>query len=92
MNFAPVSGSDALPLEHAALTEPCCVACNSVVGKTRIQPVDRVLVIEPETIGILCAAVAILCGGDVAVLGLPSDAARFEVVKQADYTPLTTPR
>ncbi|MCP4885136.1 MAG: zinc-binding dehydrogenase [Rubripirellula sp.] len=80
---------DALPLEHAALTEPCCVAYNSVVGNTRIQPGDRVLVIGPGTIGILCAAVAKLCGGDVAVLGLPADAARFEVVKQYGCTPLT---
>ncbi len=80
---------DNLPLEHAALTEPCCVAYNSVVGNTRIQPGDRVLVIGPGTIGILCAAVARLCGGDVGVLGLPSDTARFEVVKQYGCTPLT---
>ncbi|MGI9472125.1 MAG: zinc-binding dehydrogenase [Rubripirellula sp.] len=80
---------DGLPLEHAALTEPCCVAYNSVVGNSRINPGDRVLVIGPGTIGILCAAVAKLCGGDVAVLGLESDQARFEVVKQYGCTPLT---
>lgn len=80
---------DALPLEHAALTEPCCVAYNTVVGNTRIQPGDRVLVIGPGTIGILCAAVAKLCGGDVAILGLPSDHARFKVAEQYGCTTLT---
>ncbi|MEM8668557.1 MAG: zinc-binding dehydrogenase [Planctomycetota bacterium] len=78
-----------LALEHAALTEPCCVAYNSVVGNTRIEPGDRVLVIGPGTIGILCAAVAKLCGGDVAVLGLESDSARFQVARQYGCTTLT---
>jgi alcohol dehydrogenase/L-iditol 2-dehydrogenase len=80
---------DAVPLEHAALTEPCCVAYNSVVGNSRIAPGDRVLVIGPGTIGILCAAMARLCGGDVAILGLPGDQARFEVARQYGCTPLT---
>jgi L-iditol 2-dehydrogenase len=80
---------DGLSLDHAALTEPCCVAYNSVVGNSRIAPGDRVLVIGPGTIGILCAAMAKLCGGDVAILGLESDTARFEVAKQYGCTPLT---
>lgn len=80
---------EGLPLEHAALTEPCCVAYNSVVGNSRISPGDRVLVIGPGTIGILCAAVAKLCGGDVAILGLESDATRFKIAKQYGCTPLT---
>jgi alcohol dehydrogenase/L-iditol 2-dehydrogenase len=78
-----------LPLEHAALTEPCCVAYNSVVGNSRISPGDRVLVIGPGTIGILCAAVARLCGAEVALLGLESDASRFEIAKKYGCTPLT---
>lgn len=80
---------DGLPLDHAALTEPCCVAYNSVVGNSRIAPGDRVLVIGPGTIGILCAAMAKLCGGDVAILGLASDEKRFEVAKQYGCTTLT---
>ena len=81
---------ESLSLDHAALTEPCCVAYNSVVGNSRINPGDRVLVIGPGTIGILCAAVAKLCGGDVAVLGLESDSARFEIVKNmaAHHSPM----
>ena len=80
---------DQLSFEHAALTEPCCVAYNAGVENSRIRPGDRVLVIGPGTIGILCAAVAKLCGGDVAVLGLESDQARFEVVRQYGCVPLT---
>lgn len=80
---------DGLSLDHAALTEPCCVAYNSVVGNSRISPGDRVLVIGPGTIGVLCAAVARLCGGDVAVLGLESDAARFEIAREYGCTTLT---
>ena len=80
---------EALPLEHAALTEPCCVAYNSVVKNTRIEPGDRVLVIGPGTIGILCAAMARLAGGDVAVLGLESDAVRMKIAEQYGCTTLT---
>jgi len=80
---------DGLSFDHAALTEPCCVAYNTVVGNSRISPGDRVLVIGPGTIGLLCAAIAKLCGGDVAVLGLESDTARFEVAKTYGCTPLT---
>jgi alcohol dehydrogenase/L-iditol 2-dehydrogenase len=80
---------EALPFEHAALTEPCCVAYNAVVGNSQIKPGDRVLVIGPGTIGILCAAMAKLAGGDVAVVGLESDTARFEVARQYGCTTLT---
>ncbi len=80
---------EGLSLDHAALTEPCCVAYNSVVGNSRISPGDRVLVIGPGTIGVLCAAVAKLCGGDVAIVGLESDAARFEIAEQYGCTTLT---
>ncbi len=80
---------DALSLDHAALTEPCCVAYNAVVENSRIAPGDRVLVIGPGTIGILCAAMAKLRGGDVAVVGLESDAARFDVAHGYGCTALT---
>ena len=78
-----------LPFEHAALTEPCCVAYNSVVGNSRINPGDRVLVIGPGTIGILCAAIAKLCGGEVAILGLESDEQRFAIARQYGCETLT---
>jgi len=78
-----------LPLEHAALTEPCCVAYNAVVNNSRIDPGDRVLVIGPGTIGILCAAVAKLHGGDVAVLGLEADKPRLNIARQYGCEVLT---
>ncbi|MFN3760653.1 MAG: zinc-binding dehydrogenase [Algoriphagus aquaeductus] len=72
-----------LSFEEACLTEPCCVAFNSLVGNSHIKPGDRVIVIGPGTIGILCAAVARLCGAEVAVLGLEADRGRLEIAKNA---------
>jgi len=68
---------DALPLEIAALSEPCCVAFNATAVNSRILPGDRVLVLGPGPIGILCAAIARLCGAEVAVAGLERDRARL---------------
>jgi L-iditol 2-dehydrogenase len=39
---------DHLEMEKACLTEPCCVAYNSVVENSRIKPGDRVIVIGPR--------------------------------------------
>lgn len=72
-----------LSFEEACLTEPCCVAFNALVGNSHIKPGDRVIVIGPGTIGILCAAVARLCGAEVAVLGLEADRGRLEIAKNA---------
>lgn len=71
-----------LSFEEACLTEPCCVAYNAIVGNSRIKPGDRVIVLGPGTIGILCAAVARLCGAVVAVVGLENDRNRLEIAKQ----------
>ncbi len=72
---------DALPMEHAALTEPCCVAYNAVVNNARVQPGDRVVVLGPGPIGILCAAMARLAGAEVALVGLERDRGRLETAK-----------
>lgn len=74
---------DPLPLEQACLTEPCCVAYNAVVKNARIEPGDRVIVLGPGTIGILCAAIARLCGAEVALLGLEQDAERLKIAHDA---------
>jgi L-iditol 2-dehydrogenase len=73
---------DHIPFEHACLTEPCCVAYSAVVENTRIKPGDSVIVMGPGTIGILCAAVARLCGAEVAIVGLEADKHRLEIAKQ----------
>jgi alcohol dehydrogenase/L-iditol 2-dehydrogenase len=57
------------------------VAYNAVVKNARIEPGDRVVVLGPGTIGILCAAMARLCGAEVAVVGLPEDARRLAVAR-----------
>ena len=71
-----------LSFEEACLTEPCCVAYNSVAVNSSVKPGDRVIVIGPGTIGILCAAVARICGAEVAVVGLESDKLRLNIAKQ----------
>ena len=73
---------DQLSFEQACLTEPCCVAFNAVAVNTRIKPGDRVVVLGPGTIGILSAAVAKLCGAEVAIVGLEVDKHRLSIAKQ----------
>jgi L-iditol 2-dehydrogenase len=73
---------DTLSFEQACLTEPCCVAYNAVVQNAHLKPGDRVLVLGPGTIGILCAAVARLCGAEVAMAGLEADRYRLSIAKQ----------
>lgn len=69
---------DRVPLEHAALCEPCCVAFNATAVNSRILPGDRVLVLGPGPIGVLCAAIARLAGAEVALAGLERDRVRLE--------------
>lgn len=74
---------DDLPFQKAALTEPCSVAYNAVCVNGRVRPGDRVLVIGPGPIGLLCAKMAKLSGaGEVIVAGLPADQHRLEVAQQ----------
>ena len=68
-----------LPLATAALTEPCCVAFSAVVTNVNILPGDRVLVLGPGPIGLLCGALARLRGAEVAVAGIARDATRLKL-------------
>jgi len=70
-----------LSFEQGCLTEPCSVAFNAIVENSRLKPGDRVVVIGPGTIGILCAAIAKLCGAEVAIIGLEVDKQRLEIAK-----------
>ncbi|MDB6127921.1 MAG: L-threonine 3-dehydrogenase [Verrucomicrobia bacterium] len=72
---------DNLAMEQAALTEPCCVAYNAVMNNGKIRPGDRVIVLGPGPIGILCAAMARLAGAQVALVGLERDRGRLDVAK-----------
>jgi L-iditol 2-dehydrogenase len=73
---------DGLSFEQAALTEPCCVAYSAVVSNVRIRPGDRIVVLGPGPIGVLCGAIARLSGASVAVVGLENVRARLEVARQ----------
>ena len=79
---------DNVSFEHAALTEPCCVAFNAVVNNGYVKPGDRVLVIGPGPIGILCGLLAKQSGAEVAVSGLKSDGARLAIVEAYGCIPL----
>lgn len=68
-----------IPDEHAALTEPACVAYSAVAVNSDVKPGDRVVVLGPGPIGILCAAMARLRGAEVAIVGLEADERRLEV-------------
>ena len=81
---------DQLSFEHACLTEPCCVAYNAVVENTGIKPGDRVMVLGPGTIGILCAAVAKISGAEVAVVGLEADKGRLQIAGQYGCEAITS--
>jgi L-iditol 2-dehydrogenase len=72
-----------LPLEKAALTEPCCVAYNAVCVNSQLRPGDTVVIIGPGPIGLLCAVMAKLSGaGHLVVVGIPADKKRLEVARQ----------
>jgi L-iditol 2-dehydrogenase len=73
---------DHLSFEQACLTEPCCVAFNAVVENIRLKPGDRVIVLGPGTIGILCAALAKLCGAEVAMLGMERHRYRLSIAQK----------
>ena len=77
-----------LAFEQAALTEPCCVAYNAVVNNARIRPGDRIVVLGPGPIGVLCGAIARLCGAEVAIVGLENDRPRLDVAAQYGCEPI----
>src|SRR4029079_18446840 len=79
---------EGLAFEKAALTEPCCVAYNAVVMNSTVRPGDRVIVLGPGPIGLLCAALARLQGAEVAVVGLERARVRLDIAKKYGCTPL----
>src|SRR3954469_5427719 len=78
-----------LPLEKAALCEPCAVAYNATVVNSSIEPGDRIVVLGPGPIGILCAAIARLRGAEVAVVGLERDRKRLKTAEGYGCTAVT---
>ncbi|MDH3676097.1 MAG: zinc-binding dehydrogenase [Anaerolineae bacterium] len=72
-----------VPFEHAALTEPICVAYNALVEKTTIRPGDMVVIQGPGPIGIFALQVARLRGArTLIVLGTDVDSRRLAVAAE----------
>ncbi len=80
---------DQVPFEHAALTEPICVAYNALVEKTTFKPGDLVVIQGVGPIGIMALQIARLRGaGTIVALGTDIDKHRLEVASElgAHYT------
>ncbi|MBZ0302710.1 MAG: zinc-binding dehydrogenase [Anaerolineae bacterium] len=79
-----------VPFEHAALTEPICVAYNALVEKTSsMKPGDTVVIQGPGPIGIMALLVTRLRGAStIIVLGTDRDEQRLDVAAElgATYT------
>src|ERR1051325_1534185 len=76
-----------VPMEVAAMTEPCCVAYQATVVNATIRPGDVVIVIGPGPIGLLCATMARLSGaGRVILAGTTRDHGRMEIGLKAGAT------
>ncbi|HRA65092.1 MAG TPA: zinc-binding dehydrogenase [Caldilinea sp.] len=79
----------AVSFEHAALTEPACVATQALTVNSRIKPGDTVVIQGVGTIGIMALQIARISGaGVILMLGTDVDAQRLEVAEElgADYT------
>ncbi|MEZ4729480.1 MAG: zinc-binding dehydrogenase [Caldilineaceae bacterium] len=80
---------DNVPFEHAALTEPICVAYNALVEKTTMKPGDLVVIQGPGPIGMMALQIVRLRGaGTIVMLGTDADEKRMEVAAElgAHYT------
>jgi alcohol dehydrogenase/L-iditol 2-dehydrogenase len=74
---------DNVPFEHAALTEPICVAYNALVEKTMMKPGDLVVIQGPGPIGIMALQIVRLRGaGAIVVLGTDVDKHRLEAAEE----------
>jgi len=85
---------DNISFEEGALTEPfaCCV--QAVLEYSGIQAGDRVLIIGPGTIGLLCLQLVKLVGATSVIVGTKNDTARLEVARKlgADHLYITSDR
>lgn len=74
-----------ISFEEAAITEPCCVAYNALVIRSRIRPGDTIVIIGPGPIGLFCLQMAKLCGaGQVFITGVETDVRRLEIAEELE--------
>lgn len=80
---------ESISFEHAALTEPACVAYQALVVLSQIQAGKPVLIIGPGPIGLFCVQVAAASGAyPIMAVGTERDKNRLEIARQlgADFT------
>ncbi len=78
---------ETLPMLHAALTEPGCVAYNAIIEKSHPRPGDHTVVLGPGPIGLMCLAVLRLTGPSrLTMVGLKADAPRLELARAMGAT------
>jgi L-iditol 2-dehydrogenase len=71
---------DGVPFEHAALTEPACVAYNAIHVKSRVRPGEPVVIIGPGPIGLFAVQMCRAGGaGPIVLVGTSVAAARLRV-------------
>ena len=79
--------ADNVPFEHAALTEPACVAYNALVERVRVRPGEPLMVIGPGPIGLFCVQMARISGAwPIVLVGMPADRGRLDVGKKLGAT------
>jgi alcohol dehydrogenase/L-iditol 2-dehydrogenase len=79
---------DNISFDHAALTEPACVAYQTCAVVSDIMPGRPVLVIGPGPVGLFCVQMAKAAGaGPIIIAGTTRSSARLETAKKlgADY-------
>jgi alcohol dehydrogenase/L-iditol 2-dehydrogenase len=72
---------ETISFEYAAMTEPCAVAYSATIAPGFIKVGDRIVILGPGPIGVLCAAMAKLAGADVALVGLAKDQTRLNIAR-----------
>src|SRR6266849_4073938 len=74
---------DGVSFEHAALTEPACVAYNAIHVKSRVRPGEPVVIIGPGPIGLFALQMCRAGGaGQIVLVGTSADSARLRVGKE----------
>lgn len=73
---------EGVSFEHAALTEPACVAYQAIAVLSKINPQTPVAVIGPGPVGLFCVQIAKALGAKpVILIGTSKDKSRFEVAE-----------
>lgn len=75
--------ADGVAFEHAALTEPACVAYQALVVQSRVTPGRPLLIIGPGPVGLFCLQIAKASGaGPILLAGTDKDAVRFACAEE----------